>query len=220
MQIDLLLQARTEIHERSKAYNMIFLLEVVSLSGMLAKVPNIHAVVAKVAGLFCQDSVAGVLGKHLEQRWAMPRRSTIYRHRLTLHVGWMLHLRSELRQFHCSDFMVYRTMDASPQGGREWLLTAYTYVRRADLLRFMDATHKLSMLRGMGLHDKELTAQEQEEEVRLLSTFSSLRLQRGVPVCTGSGRGSVAHKVHAALHADRLIGDSWGGSVPRSRADS
>ena len=77
MQIDLLLQARTEIHERSKAYNMIFLLEVVSLSGMPAKVPNSHAVVAKVAGLFCQDSVAGVLGKHLEQRWAMPRRSTI-----------------------------------------------------------------------------------------------------------------------------------------------
>eukprot|EP00959_Pyramimonas_sp_CCMP1952_P036754 768883-Pyramimonas_sp.AAC.1 len=40
-----------------------------------------------------------------------------------------------------------------------------------------------------------------------------LRLIQGVPVGLGSGRGSLAHKLHALTHATRLTSASWADAV-------
>ena len=99
-------------------------------------------------------------------------------------------------------------MDSSPQGGRDWLNSASLTMSRADVQQsFRIILELLPLAHSVNMDDASL-----DREAELLVMMTQLvRVRRGVPVCMGSGRTSVHHKMHAVAHALRLEHYSWSG---------
>lgn len=137
----------------------------------------------------------------------LPSTSTMYRHRLTAHVGFCRLLADLCDELVASrGFARYATMDASPQGHYEWLLIGATLVKEGDLVRCLRDANRLVELGQQGSHSDESF----DEQTRIVQQLSPrLILVQAVPVGLGSGRCSLRYKMHALMHATRLTASSW-----------
>ena len=79
----------------------------------------------------------------LAQPGSIPSSSTMYRHRLTLDLGywrWLAHLNETLAE---GGFLRYGTLDSSPQGGIDLLLFGSTLVPLTELRRAFGLANSL-----------------------------------------------------------------------------
>ena len=204
---DMLLYPGGEMRHRQWAYPMICLINSIfmistmrSQSGHSLKQACLQA--CKV--LFSNDW-ASIWAEHFgNKELCVPTSTTLSRHKLTLHAGLMLFLRQINTAM--ADVTRYVTLDSSPQGGRDWLNTASLTMTKVDIAK----TFRIMLeLIPLAREASEGTIDREAELVQELTTM--IRIRRGVPVCLGSGRTSVHHKMHATAHALRLEHVEWSG---------
>ena len=137
-----------------------------------------------------------------------PSATTLYRHRLTLHVGFLGMLKKANDEVgRCA---VYISSDSSPVAQQDWL---NTLVCRIPYDRLDECWQDSELLLQHGtdsIHDGEV----EELDVRLFEASTRLqrwlRLRPCTPVGIGSGAGTAKHKMHALLHQLFLESD-WQG---------
>lgn len=140
----------------------------------------------------------------INQPHAIPSSTTLYRHRLTLHLAYCAWV-AEVQEDMLSDdgCVRYTTLDASPQGGYDWLLFGSTTIRTRELPRAFRMANELC--------DPGLTEEREREIVHFLAPL--LQIRQAPPVALGSGRASLKHKTHAVLHGERLCSKSWQSAI-------
>ena len=157
----------------------------------------------------------------VETKRQMQTAPSVSRHRLSLHCAFLVTLRRVNAQLCCASTPVrYSTCDCSPQAGREWLLSGTLTIPGEALMDCFDAALELIEMQGAECDGDVIIDAEsecglaraakrdkQQALVRLLE--NSMTRRPHCPVALGSGRGSVAHKVHALVHAIRLEHDTW-----------
>lgn len=135
---------------------------------------------------------------------ALPSATTVYRHRLTAHVAFLLALKEESASR--GSAVSYRMVDASPVGGREWVNSSVMEIQTANLaVAWADA----QTLYEMGTMDKPTHDQLERQRAAADRLTRTLRRRIGTPVSVGAGRASVLHKLHAVLHSDFLERLDW-----------
>ena len=120
----------------------------------------------------------------------------MYRHRLTLTLAWFLYMQEiqASKQNICTYFMI----DSSPQGGAD--LVQHICMMLSDS-QVMDAFRM-----SRALHS-DPTGQASENTMQELATI--LKWEQGPAVGVGSGKAGLFYKLHALLHARRLVSSSW-----------
>ena len=130
---------------------------------------------------------------------AVPSKSTLQRHRLTVHLGfcaWVAEL-TEAMLNDSAGVVRWATMDASPQGGVDWIMSGATIMKVSDLVSAFRQANALCYE-----VDKAATAIIVEE------LASKLQIHQGVPAAVGSGRAGLKYKMHAVAHSMRLQTES------------
>jgi hypothetical protein len=147
-------------------------------------------------------------GNHVQ---SLPSASTLTRHKLTLHSGWML---AYMRQVNRAAFETgaatrYVTCDSSPQGGRDYLNSASLILQPVQISGAFAMMLELIPLAHRRRSDEDNHLIRERESALVQDLSKILQMQRGVSVCVGSGRSTVAHKLHALAHCFRLETSSW-----------
>ena len=106
----------------------------------------------------------------------------------------------ELASMLCAKHFRYLLTDASPQGGKEWLMTEYTFVAAAGVEAMSDAVNTLS------LADAEAGRAALEEANRCV--LASVDQHFMPPAGLGKLAMSLLHKCNAILHQVKLETDS------------
>lgn len=197
-----------------KAYHMKHLFQCLVLSSYGKDTHDmLEMCVAAVRATVRQAVVREFYLEMLRQPMQIPSSTTLYRHRLTLHMAWCRWTAEGIRQLLEDSGGVCRwgTLDSSQQGNFDLLYSGSTTMLAKDLTpRFRDA---MEIIRtrprhqnrddhdGVGLHARAQTLQE------------SLVWKAGVPAGVGSGCGSLRHKLHALLHSLRLEAPSWRAAI-------
>ena len=141
------------------------------------------------------------------QNLRVPGRSTMYRHRLTFHQGFCRWLGKCARVMLSSSGGVTRwgTLDSSPQGSFDWLLTGASTMCSCDLSAcYRDANRLIAL--GQGPISDEAC---DEQKIIHLRLSPLLQIVQGVPTAVGSGRASVKYKIHSMCHSTRLTSWTW-----------
>jgi hypothetical protein len=139
----------------------------------------------------------------VQDQRAVPSATTLYVHRLTVHLGWCVMKQAQHSKLlqDASGVVVYMTVDSSPQAGRDWLQSSMTVLPVSSLLEAFDLAVALCV---------PPPGQQQQDELSIMADLERmLRWEPGVPVAIGSGRASAAHKLHALIHSLRLVSASW-----------
>jgi hypothetical protein len=141
----------------------------------------------------------------IQRAEAVPRRSTLYRHRLTIHQAVCNCARREAgEQLAAGDVIRWGTMDSSPQGKHNWLMAGFATMSVSDIEDSVRLAHRLWQLREAD------DAEELAEAAAAMTSLSSrLELTPGVPTAVGHGRASLADKVHCLAHSCRLTSPTW-----------
>jgi hypothetical protein len=201
---DLSLQTQWALQAGKWRYKLDFMMHVVLMcasasANKLSEVlfDAVRAVLPPaIAQGFIQTSLA-------EGRMSIPSAPSVSRHRLTLHLSFMLELR-RLNEDLLADSdglpARYHTADSSPQGGREWFLSGAVVVPAGRLVPAFGAAAALCA------HKED--SPEGQQAVAVLE--ASLQRRPCCPVSTGSARASVYHKMHAQLHSLRIEHNTWG----------
>lgn len=146
------------IGTRHWGYRMEFLIQALLLARQCCS-GNLKSVLSKSLAVALPPFLAKHFVTTLDSKSAVPSPTTIYRHRLTLHVGYMLFLRTVHRAaFAEADFVRYYTVDASPVGGREWVNTASTIIPKSKLVA---AWASFMVLHDLGAEDPAGWSDEQ-----------------------------------------------------------
>ena len=144
-------------------------------------------------------------GLETEQR--IPSRTTLYRHRLSIHIAYCITQRRCHEKLLGSPggALIYSTVDSSPQGGWDWVMHGHRAIAAEDLVAcFRTAT---TMINGGADADEAFLARA------LPGLRDKLKLVQGSPTAVGSGKSSLRRKAHALLHATRLVTDSWQSAI-------
>ncbi len=180
------------------AYDMELLIHTVMGSGLLRGAKKMKQLSEHCLNIVVDDPA---LRRHLlgvlTQPHAVPSRTTLYRHRLTFHLGWrhMLQALSEERHGREGGIVTWRTLDLSPQAGVEWSLHGCSTMRQCDL------PHALTLPIILCGHPEDADVHSELN--------SLLRMEAGIPVGVGSGRKSLKHKGHGLLHTTTLTSRTW-----------
>ena len=141
----------------------------------------------------------------------IPSSSTIYRHRLTFHLGhcrWMGALTDEILAME-GGFTRWATLDSSQQGVNDCLYHGYSLMPSRHVPdRFRDAVALINLSHNIahGLHDAG-----DEEIVKEASRRLSVALVifQGVPSGVGSGCAGLEYKLGSLSHSWRLTSSTW-----------
>ena len=169
------------------AFQIDVFINCVLASGLLKSVASTKKVVEHAINATVREPA---LREHflaqLRATHSIPGRSTLYRHRLSLHMGFcrMLQNISEVLVSSKGGLASWRSLDLSPEGGIEWVLHGSSSIRQSLLSRAYDM--------AQALHQH---LEDEAENARELSNL--LALQAGVPVGVGSGRKSLKYKIMA-----------------------
>ena len=137
---------------------------------------------------------------NLSQRHALPSRTTVLRHRLTLTMASCKRRQDLLEeQIDQGPVVSWGSLDLSPQGGYELVMSGLSVMLQSDLVRAFRLSIELCS-DNLSAHDSET----RQKELRKLIHF-----QRNPPTGVGSGRSGLPHKIHAWCHAQKLVSPTW-----------
>ena len=139
----------------------------------------------------------------------IPSRTSLYRHRLTVHIGLCRWLAASCLPILLDEegFCRWGTLDASPQGAWDWVLSGATLVAGSQLRRCFEDANQLIALGRSDTAAEEDNISQQHVLARQLA--ESLCVVQGTPAAVGSGRAGLLHKVHALAHSTRLSAPDW-----------
>ena len=178
------------------------LIHCVVASGLLKQANHLRSVFdSSLEGVAADPKLRGYLKGVLHQKCQLLARATLYRHRLTLHMGFCRLAQDYTKELVESrgGVVSWRTMDLTPQAGVEWLLQGSSHMKQSDLARALELSFMLDF------HDEN-------EEAYAKELSSLLVLTQSVPARVGSGRKSVKYRAHALIHGQRLVSPSWAAS--------
>jgi hypothetical protein len=137
----------------------------------------------------------------------IPSSTTLYRHRLTMHMGFSLYMGKQMQNMMESPggMCCWQTVDSSPHMNFDWVLTGMATMRTCDLQESFQ--HAMILLSS----DPEEVRPEVRDAARHLAL--KLALVPGVPTAVASGKAGLAAKMHATIHSRRLTSMSWKGAV-------
>ena len=185
-------------------YDLDHVLQCVLIAAELRAPNHLHQVLKQSLRVSVPDkAIRAHFEAILNQGHAAPSRTTSYRHRLIVLIGFQRAkarlLDEMLDQSRGSGIIRWSTMDSSPHKGYDFVLQGHATMLLDDLPEAWRCAQVL--LSGEG--DERRVA----DSVHLLKP--KLQLVPSVPVAVGSGRASVPHKVRAAAHSERLSANSW-----------
>lgn len=189
------------------AFEMDILVQTLLAGGYLRDMANLAE--ALTFGLYAVVKDPALLQHLLESLHGrvLPSPTTLRRHRLTLHIGWCRYEAEVFDAFLKSPNGCVRwgTLDASPQGGIDWLLHGGRIIRSNELVGAMvDAN---GVCNGTLSDGTPADANALKPVLQRLSDL--LQLHHGAPCGIGSGHASLQRKVHGILHSMRLSSKSW-----------
>lgn len=114
--------ARRDMMEKVRtryAYKMEYLIRALTMTGTVHH-RDVRPILVRALRLALPDQVANYFVAKVQEPEAILSVSSLYRHRLTLHVGWMLVCREDNQAAFDEEFARYFTVDASPVAGKEW----------------------------------------------------------------------------------------------------
>ena len=186
-------------------YDIEYLVQCVLVSAELRAPTHLLSVLRQCLRLSIHEPA---IRKHfesmLDQRGSVPSAPTVYRHRLTLVMGFQRvrarMLDEMLDQARASGIVRWSTIDSSPHKGYDFVLQGHATMLLGDLPEAWRCSETLVA----GTTDDEAERKSRE------FLMPRLQLIPGIPTAVGSGRASVPHKVKAAAHSERLQANSWG----------
>ena len=186
-----------------KAYDLVHLVHCVSCANYVRGAHDFKAMCLAALRVVVRDKEVFAFYAGLLSERTIPSASTLYRHRLTLHLGWCRFQSEQLARMLDEPLGVTRwgTIDSSLQGHLELVYTGYTTVRTNDLPDLLQSA--LLMIRECLAGNEGAV----RDEIRKLS--ESLSLLAGAPVGVGVGCQSLSHKLQAIAHSARLAAPSW-----------
>ena len=195
-------QTNWEVDGGRWQYKLDFMLDCVIMSSV-ASAGHLNDIFARALRSALPPHIAQDILQRVvsERRLSIPSAPSVSRHRLTLHLAFLLHVRQVNEQMlDCTTGPParYHTADASPQGGREWFLSGALLIPAASLAKAFAVATTLCL---------EPCSPAAVEAATFLESAISRRAC--CPVALGSARASVCHKMHAQLHALRLEHASW-----------
>ena len=200
------LSACGAIGRHKRAYSFVRIINCLVAGGYLKNAADLKALLAHSINSSVHDpNFKKFLIDGLQDAKAVPSRTTCYRHRLTLHIAYV----TTQQPFHSGllnspgGAIVFSTVDSSPQGGWDWVMSGHRALSAEDVVAcFRCATVILNR-----------TADEETLAEASATLKQKLRIVQGSPTAVGSGKSSLRRKVHALLHAARLVSDSWQSAV-------
>ena len=193
----------------AKAYEMVHLVHCVSLAGYgrdphklkdMCRLALRATVPDREVRTFYEDLLA--------QPHVIPSSSSLYRHRLTLHLGYCRMLAARTADLLAQDEEIVRwgTIDSSTQGNHELVYSGASMMRAQDLIpRLRDALELIHLAQAAEPDGHAL----QRMPVLTAALERDLKLVAAVPTGVGSGCASMLHKLHAVCHSLRLTSQSW-----------
>jgi hypothetical protein len=198
--------AKLQVEQARRGHSIILLIRAVVMGGLLRDAESLRSVCQIALRVATpDDGTSNLYSRLLDAPSAVPGRTSLYIHRLTLYMGycrWQSALHEKMLAEEGREGIVrWGTMDSSEQGSYDLVYSAFSTLRIKDLPdRFNDA---LTLIRGAGGH---VDAREMDGASDRLSQLSFVP---GPPVAVGSGFASFDHKMHATAHSQRLTAPSW-----------
>ena len=200
---DLLLAASSHPKGGLNGYSIKHLLQAMLMTSRLRSSAYLQEVIQRAVDMVCTAEVAADIKRELTSgTLAVPSAATLSRHQQTLLAGFLLHQRRSGVPVADPESIRYLLVDASPQGGREWLLVAVSSIPHAELQKALQAVEVL--------HGSQ--RQHDEAEIAQCQTYLKrmLRFRPLLPAGLGSGRASCTHKLHAMVWTIFLAcGANW-----------
>ncbi len=141
----------------------------------------------------------------IDNNRVIPSPTTLYRHRLTLHMAMCLRAQYAHQTLLLAGGVVrWGTMDSSPQSGRNWIMVGFATVALDDLGQCLRHSRRLWELRQSEDEGELEVAAGIMEALRAKIAFTP-----SIPTTVGSGRGSLAGKLHAMIHGCKLAARTW-----------
>ena len=190
------------------------LLECMLLSGLMKSSTELGlAVCTSICICITEPAVREHFLHLLDNIQKLPKRTTIYRHRLTAHLGYCLLQQEQTAAMlqMPGGTLVYGTMDASPLGGQDLMMIGLCIIQASEVGALFDSADAL-MVTG-ALQDPR-SQEDQDRECRSMGLLTrALQLVPQLPTALGSGRAGIIAKCHCLVHACRLITPSWKASA-------
>lgn len=192
---------RAQRHRTTQAYSMQLLVNCLLLSGALRSPDILHGVLLGLCSTIRDPSVRQYFVDSAKARGALPRVSVLKSHRLSLVIGRCVQQQHTVEEGLASGgWVVYRTVDASPQGGYDWVFHGSRILRADEITESFRLAQSLALHRGNENFDQAPVVEKLEARIRWC---------QGMPVAVGSGRCTMVHKAHAVVHSERLGSPSW-----------
>ena len=176
------------------------------MAGYLKDCRELKEALRAALPLIVQDAdvckpMQGLLG----EQHTVPSSATLYRRRLSFQAGfcrWPSDRNAEM--MHGRGCCRWGTMDSSPQGAFDWLLSGSACVRNDDLPAALVEANRLIELR------QEDSEDARDQQQRLVASLGpKLMLLPGTPTGIGSGKAGLRCQMHAYIHSQRLAHARW-----------
>jgi hypothetical protein len=196
---DLFSESTVSVKHGKWFYTMSFLLQQLLLGASVHSHSHMKDVVRQSLQASLPSNLVEAFIARVD-RARLPSRTTLYRHRLTLHIAFLRMLQQiNAHALNVNAAAVYQSSDSSPIGGTDWLNTLVCRVSHSDLLQCVDDA---ALLVRHGREEVLLDAAEVAAACERLKR--TLRMRPATPVGIGSGAGSATHKLHALIHQHLL----------------
>ncbi|CAE6948873.1 unnamed protein product [Symbiodinium microadriaticum] len=190
-----------------RVYSMQTLVEAVLVSSRLRSVVDLGDVLRHgIRLVFREEGICRYFLSMLEHQYAVPKKSFLTKHRLTVIMAYVRALAEEVDELLDSNrtrtgesIVRWSTMDSSPQKGFEWVMQGHRCMAVSELPA---AVAKADLL----IHGSLDPSTEQHCRQFLAAR---LLMRPCLPAAIGSARASVGHKIRAAAHAERAACNSW-----------
>jgi hypothetical protein len=195
-----------------EAYSLEILLTALMLAGALSNAADLkEAVLHALRVAIPEPEVRNHFAQFVRDNKAVPTRTTRQRAKLSVIVGCCVVAQAEVQSgLDDGGFVVYRTIDSSPQGGYDWVMQGARCIKASEIATlFWDAQLLIESARA----EQEQQVPDEAEQDIVERIRLKLRWVQGIPTAVGSGRCSMLHKLHAAMHAERLRCPTWAATV-------
>ncbi len=142
-------------------YEMSYMLRCLVMGGYLKNAADLSEALSHALQVVVNNPDMFHFFKSMINTSKVPSPTSMYRHRLTLHQGFCRYLGQVQRRMLSNRGGIARwaTLDSSPQGGYDWLLSGSTVMKAADLIACFRMANELIELGG-GLESERSQARQ------------------------------------------------------------
>lgn len=189
-----------------RIYDLGHMIHCMLLSGLLSHRDCLyHALAGSIKAMIKEEQVQNYYLSLMSTGCAVPSQSVLYRHRLTMHLAYCCWAQAVLDEMLQSGGVVrFGTVDTSPQGSHDWLMAGFCTMKKADLSNSFLLANRLHNASGEG-EDADVAGCA--DAIKTLA--ARLELVPAMPTVVGSGRASLAAKLHCLTHACKMTAKSW-----------